>query len=97
VRIALTKMDFVFHIRCFFGASIYFARWKGIAVSFIRLFWPLSFTAVAIDPAFVADYRKITGEAPDFLGGEEVEHIFDRIRNVAPEVKAVLKGSINKE
>ncbi len=56
-----------------------------------------AFTAVAGDPAFVADYRKITGEAPDLLSAAEVERIFDRIRDVSPEVKAVLKESIDKE
>jgi len=56
-----------------------------------------AFTAVAADPAFVADYRKITGEAPDLLSAEEVERIFDRIRDVTPQVKAVLKESIDKE
>jgi tripartite-type tricarboxylate transporter receptor subunit TctC len=56
-----------------------------------------AFTAVASDPAFVADYRKITGEAPDLVSAATVEQIFDRIRNVSPQVKEVLKESIAKE
>ena len=56
-----------------------------------------AFTAVAGDPAFIADYRKITGEAPDLLSAETVEQIFNRIRNVSPEVKEILKESIAKE
>ncbi len=53
-----------------------------------------AFTAVAADPAFIADYRKITGEDPDLISAGEVERIFDRIRNVAPNVKQILKDSI---
>src|SRR5579871_134289 len=56
-----------------------------------------AFTAVAADPAFIADYRKITGEAPDLLNAETVEQIFDRIRTVSPQVKDILKESIAKE
>jgi len=56
-----------------------------------------AFTAVAADPAFIADYRKITGEAPDLLNAETVEQIFDRIRSVSPQVKDILKESIAKE
>jgi tripartite-type tricarboxylate transporter receptor subunit TctC len=53
-----------------------------------------AFAAVAADPAFIADYRKITGEAPDLVSAQVVEQIFDRIRNVSPGVKQVLKDSI---
>jgi tripartite-type tricarboxylate transporter receptor subunit TctC len=53
-----------------------------------------AFAAVAADPAFIADYRKITGEDPDLISAGEVERIFDRIRNVAPNVKQILKDSI---
>jgi hypothetical protein len=56
-----------------------------------------AFTAVAANPAFVADYRKITGEAPDLVSAEVVEGIFDRIHDVDPKVKDVLKESIGKE
>jgi tripartite-type tricarboxylate transporter receptor subunit TctC len=51
-------------------------------------------TAVAADPDFIADYRKITGEAPDLVDAEQVERIFERIRNVAPDVKQVVRDSI---
>ena len=56
-----------------------------------------AFTAVAADPAFIADFRKVTGEAPDLVGAETVEQIFARIRNVSPQVKEMLKESIAKE
>ncbi len=51
-------------------------------------------TSVAADPDFIADYHKITGEDPDIVGAGEVERIFDRIRNVAPDVKRVLRESV---
>jgi tripartite-type tricarboxylate transporter receptor subunit TctC len=53
-----------------------------------------AFLAVAADPGFIAGYKKITGEAPDLLGAPVVEQIFDRIRNVDPKVKQILKDSI---
>ena len=56
-----------------------------------------AFHDVAADPAFITDYRKITSEAPDLLNAETVEQIFDRIRNVSPQVKEILKESIAKE
>jgi len=56
-----------------------------------------AFTAVAADPEFIADYRKITGEQPDLVSAEDVERIFERIRNVAPDVKQVLKDSVGSD
>ncbi len=56
-----------------------------------------AFTAVAADPDFIADYRRITGEAPDLVSAQEVERIFQRIRDVSPEVKQVLKDSIGSD
>jgi tripartite-type tricarboxylate transporter receptor subunit TctC len=50
--------------------------------------------AVAADPDFIADYHKITGENPDLISADEVERIFERMRNVSPEVKQVIKDSI---
>lgn len=53
-----------------------------------------AFQALAKDPDFIADYHKITGEDPDIVGADEVERVFDHIRDVDPEVKRVLKESI---
>jgi hypothetical protein len=50
--------------------------------------------SVAADPDFIADYHKITGEDPDIVSADEVERVFDRIRNVAPDVKRVLRESV---
>jgi tripartite-type tricarboxylate transporter receptor subunit TctC len=54
-------------------------------------------TAVAVDPDFIAEYHKITGEDPDLIGADDVERIFARIRNVSPEVKQVIKNSIAED
>jgi tripartite-type tricarboxylate transporter receptor subunit TctC len=56
-----------------------------------------AFHAVEKDKDFIADYKKITGEDPDLVRAEEVEKIFDRMRNVDPEVKKVLKESVGAE
>jgi hypothetical protein len=53
-----------------------------------------AFKAVASDPDFIVDYHKITGEDPDLISAEETERIFDRIRNVSPDVKQVLRDTM---
>jgi hypothetical protein len=50
-----------------------------------------AFAAVATDPDFIADYRRITGEDPDIVSADEVEGVLDRIRKVAPDVKQLLR------
>jgi hypothetical protein len=55
------------------------------------------FAALAKDRDFITDFRKVTGEDPDIVSADEVESIFGRIRNVAPEVKRVLKDSIGSD
>jgi tripartite-type tricarboxylate transporter receptor subunit TctC len=52
------------------------------------------FQALARDPDFVADYERITKEKPDFVGAEEVQRVFDKMRGVRPEIRKVLKDSI---
>ncbi len=53
-----------------------------------------AFKAVANDPDFIADYHRITGEDPDLISAEETERIFERIRNVNPDVKQVLRDAM---
>jgi tripartite-type tricarboxylate transporter receptor subunit TctC len=53
-----------------------------------------AFLAVTGDPGFIAGYKTITGEAPDLLDAQVVQQILDRIRNVDPKVKQILKESI---
>jgi len=55
------------------------------------------FAAVAKDPDFITDYKKITGEAPDLISADDVERIFTRIRDVDPGVKQVIKDSIGSD
>jgi hypothetical protein len=52
--------------------------------------------ALGGDKDFVSDYKKITGEEPEHLPAEEVEKIFERIRNFDPEIKRVLKESVGE-
>jgi hypothetical protein len=54
-----------------------------------------AFQALPQDQDFVTDFKKITGQAPDLVPANEVETIFERIRNVDPKIKDVLKKSIN--
>src|SRR5262245_50341349 len=56
-----------------------------------------AFHALEQDKDFIQDYRKITGEEPEHVAAQEVERIFERIRNVDPEVKRVLKESVGAE
>jgi tripartite-type tricarboxylate transporter receptor subunit TctC len=56
-----------------------------------------AFHAVEKDKDFISDYKRITGEEPDLVKAEEVEKIFNRMRNVDPEVKKILKESVGAE
>jgi tripartite-type tricarboxylate transporter receptor subunit TctC len=56
-----------------------------------------AFVAVGQDKDFTEDFRKITGEEADVVTPDEIERIFERIRNVDPEVKRVLKDSVGSE
>ncbi len=56
-----------------------------------------AFHAVERDRDFIEDYKRITGEEPELVRAEEVEKIFERIRNVDPEVKRVLRESVGAE
>ena len=53
-----------------------------------------AFDALSNDKDFVSDYKKITGEEPEHVSASDVEKMFDRIRNIDPEVKRVLKESV---
>ena len=52
---------------------------------------------MAKDPEFIEDYKKITGEDPDIVRPAEIEPIFERMRNVDPQIKQVLKEAVGKE
>jgi len=53
-----------------------------------------AYQALASDAEFVADYERITKEKPDFVGAEDVQLVFDKMRAVRPEIRQVLKLSI---
>ncbi|MPZ41658.1 MAG: hypothetical protein GEU95_27175 [Rhizobiales bacterium] len=56
-----------------------------------------AFAALQHDPAFAKEFRAITGEEPDIVSPAEMEQILNRIRNVSPEVKKVLRASVGQE
>jgi len=56
-----------------------------------------AFQAVAKDKDFVEDFKRITGDEPEMVPADEVERIFERIRNVDPEVKRVLRESVGEQ
>lgn len=56
-----------------------------------------AFDAVAHDKDFIADYRRITGEAPDLVKGDGIEPLFERMRHVDPQVTQVLKESVGAD
>jgi hypothetical protein len=53
--------------------------------------------AVAQDRDFIEDYRKVTGEVPELLRADEVEPLFERMRNIDPQIKQVLKEAVGNE
>jgi tripartite-type tricarboxylate transporter receptor subunit TctC len=53
--------------------------------------------AVAKDPDFISDYKRVTGEEPDLLKASEVEPLFERMRRIDPQMKQILKESIGTE
>ena len=50
--------------------------------------------ALAKDPDFIGDYKKVTGEEPDLLKAEEIEPLFDRMRHLDPRIKQILKTAM---
>ncbi len=54
------------------------------------------FDGVAADPEFVAEYRRVTGEDPDLVRAAELEPLFQRMRNIDPAIKKVLKDSVGE-
>jgi tripartite-type tricarboxylate transporter receptor subunit TctC len=53
------------------------------------------FQKTAADPQFIAEYEKVTGEKPDLVKAEDLEPLFERMRNIDPAIKKVLIDSIN--
>lgn len=53
------------------------------------------FQKTAADPEFIAEYKKVTGEAPDLVSAQDLAPLFARMRHVDPAIKKVLQDSIN--
>ena len=49
---------------------------------------------VAADPAFQADFERVTGERADLVSPEELAPLFERVRDVDPEVRQVLEDAM---
>jgi tripartite-type tricarboxylate transporter receptor subunit TctC len=56
-----------------------------------------AFNEMPSDREFIADYRTVTGEEPDLIRAEEIEPLLERIRNVDPQIKRILKESVGTE
>jgi hypothetical protein len=56
-----------------------------------------AFTAVGQDPDFIADYKRITGEAPDLVSAAEIKPLFERMRHVDPVITQMVKESVGPE
>ncbi len=51
---------------------------------------------VAADPEFQAEFQRVTSERADIVPAEELSPLFDRIRNVDPAVRKVLKDAVGE-
>jgi hypothetical protein len=56
-----------------------------------------AFMAVAKDPGFTQDFKRITGEAADLVSAEEIEPLFERMRHVDPVIIRTLKDAMGTE
>ena len=54
------------------------------------------FDGVAADADFKAEYRRVTGEDPELVRAAELEPLFQRMRNIDPAIKKVLKESVGE-
>lgn len=56
-----------------------------------------AFKELPQDLEFVEDYKKVTGEEPDLIRDDEIAPIFERMRNVDPQIKRLLRESVGTE
>ena len=53
-----------------------------------------AFQDTARDPDFIRDFERVTNEKPEIAPASEVEPLLERMRNVDPAVRKVLKEAI---
>ena len=53
-----------------------------------------AFEAIGKDPAFIAEYEKITGERPELVSADDLKPLFERLKNIDPAIKKALVDSI---
>lgn len=56
-----------------------------------------AFMAVAKDPGFTEDFKRITGEAADLVSAQEIQPLFERMRHVDPAIIRTLKDAMGSE
>lgn len=56
-----------------------------------------AFQELPADREFVEDYKKVTGEEPDLIQSEEIAPLLQRMRNIDPKIKHLLKESVGTE
>lgn len=54
-----------------------------------------AYRAIAKDEEFLKDFERVTGERPDIVTDEELQPLFERMRNVDPAIRKVLQQSID--
>ena len=53
-----------------------------------------AFGAIGKDPAFIAEYEKMTGEKPELVSIDDLKPLFERLKNIDPAIKKTLVDSI---
>jgi tripartite-type tricarboxylate transporter receptor subunit TctC len=55
-----------------------------------------AFAALGEDQNFVAEYEKVVGESPELVSAQEAQTILGQLRQVKPELIAVIKNTLDK-
>jgi hypothetical protein len=53
------------------------------------------YRSIAKDEEFLKDFERVIGERPDIVTDEELQPLFERMRNIDPAIKKVLQQSID--
>jgi tripartite-type tricarboxylate transporter receptor subunit TctC len=54
------------------------------------------FNELINDHDFIEDYKRTTGEEPDLVRAEDIDPLFDRMKNIDPKIKNILLDSIKE-
>jgi hypothetical protein len=53
------------------------------------------YRSIAKEEEFLRDFERVVGERPDLVTADELQPLFERMRNIDPEIKKVLQQSID--